>query len=273
MARQLSLTFRSVCRGLVLGLIGFTAVLSVSVRAQTPMMSTPPAPTAKTAPAKTNTTPTPPLPPPDTLGRYGNILAPGDQAAYPLKLKMPFPGVGELKIPSPAEVTMREKLEQLALLSDAELRNQLSQWPAFSRMNLRDEGTMLQRIQDFRDYRMKVAQQKAHDMGLLTLTDPQKVQFEKEYWSKRLAMERDLAKQVAPIVGPREQKFKDELYREFSSVSPGPLAQTPKAAAAPPKPAATPTAPANKPAPALVSSKPATNVMQPMEPMAAQAPR
>jgi hypothetical protein len=183
-------------------------------------------------PAKlsTATNAPPAMPSPDTLSRYGKILVPSDETEHPLKLKMPFPGVGELKVPSQDEMIMRDKLEQLAKLSDTEIRSQLSQWPAYGKMNLRDQGTMLQRIQDFRDYRTRVALQKSHDMGLITLTSDQKVHFEKEYWDKRLKMEHELAKQFDPILKEREQKLNDELFREFSAGSPGPIAQAPKPA-------------------------------------------
>ena len=98
---------------------------------------------------------------------------------------------------------------------------------------------MLARIQDFRDYRSGTAKVKAHDMGLLTLTPEQQAKFEKEYWDKRLQMDRDLAKQFDPIFRAAQQKMMDDLYREFSSANQVPLAQAPK----PPAPPAT-----NKPA-------------------------
>jgi hypothetical protein len=228
------------------------------------------------APAKTvatNGAPVIPPPLPDTLGRYGKILMPGDDTSHPLKLKMPFPGVGEVKVPNQDEVNMRDKLEQLAKLSDADIRLQLDQWPAYGNMSLRDQGVMLQRIQDFRDYRARIAVQKAHDMGLLTLTPEQKVRFEKDYWDKRLQMDHDLAKQLEPIFRAREQKLQDELFREFSSGIQGPLAQAPR----PPVPGPPPTnKPAQAPPPVApikaassAPSAPATNVTQPM----AQAPR
>ena len=216
------------------------ACFSTSLRAQQAMTPTPMAPTQVTpAPAKnpaTNAAPV--IPPPDTLGRYGKILMPSNEMSHPLKLKMPFPGVGEVKVPNPDELNMREKLEQLGKLSDSDIRIELAKWPAYNGMNLRDEGTMLQRIQDFRDYRTRVAMQKAHDMGLFsTLTPDQKVRFEKDYWDKRLPMDRDLAIHFEPILRAREQKLQDELFREFSSASLGPVAQAPK----PPPPGPPPT--------------------------------
>lgn len=254
MARLVSLNFRDACSCVVAGGLGLMAGFSTSLRAQQPMapMQTPP------ATAKTPATPAAPAPPPDTLAQYGKIVAPSDQVAHPLKLKLPFPGVGEVKIPTQDELNMREKLEQLAKLSDADIRIQLEKWPAFSKMSLRDEGAMLQRIQDFRDYRTNVAKAKAHDMGLLTLLPDQQARFEKDYWDKRLQMDRDLAKQFAPIFMAREQKLKDELFREFSSASPEPMAQIPK------------TPPTNKPsqAPPSVTQSNAASSPQPM----AQAP-
>ena len=219
--------------------------------AQTQAQATPPKP----APAKPPQPPAAPPPlPPDTLSQYGKIVIPSDQVAHPLKLKLPFPDVGEVKIPTQDELVMRDKLEQLTTLSDADIRMHLAQWPAFSKMSLRDEGAMLQRIQDFRDFRSNVAKAKAHDMGLLTLLPDQEAKFEKEYWDKRLKMDRDLAKQFDPIFRAAQQKMLDELYREFSSTMQVPVAQAPK----PPGPPAT-----NKPAqtpPPVMQPKAATTV-------------
>jgi hypothetical protein len=191
-------------------------------------------------------TPAPQPPPPeDPFARYGRILAPGDEPAHPFKLTMPFPDVGEVKVPSQDELKMREKLENLAILSEDDIRTQLAQWPAFAKMSLKDEGLMLQRIQDFREHRTKIALAEAHSLGLVTLTPDQQARFEKEYWDKRLQMDRDLAKQFAPILQARQQKNREELFREFSSPTTTPnLAQTPLSAPAPAKPpqAATPVA-------------------------------
>ena len=82
-------------------------------------------------------------------------------------------GAGEVKVPTPDELSMREKLEQLAKLSDDEIHVQLEQWPAFSKMSLRDQGTTAAAcIQDFRDYRARVAVQTARDLGLRSALTP-----------------------------------------------------------------------------------------------------
>jgi len=231
--------------------LGLIVSCGAALRAQT-ALPTPPAkaPSTNAAPAKPPAgnvaavkppAPAPALPPgmQNTLGRYGNILAPGDQLPYPLKLKLPFPSDAEVRVPKPDDLVKRQKLEELARLSDDDLRKQLAQWPAYGKMSLRDQGNMLQRIQDFRDYHARVAQQKAHDMGLLTLTPEQKTRFEKEYWDKRLKLDQDLARQFQPIYQAREQTMNDELFREFSSSAPAPAPQAPKPAPpAPVKPVA-----------------------------------
>ena len=222
MARFLSLSLRAAGCLAAAGL-GWIGCLSTPAFAQT---SAKPASTTA-APAK----PAPKTPVPQD--QYGGIVLPSDEAAHPVRLRLPFPGVGEVKIPTKAELTMREKLEQLAALSDAEIHAQLGKWPAYSKMTLRDQASMLMRIQDFRDYRSKIAAQKAHDMGLLTLTEEQKKKFEKDYWDKQLQMDRELANQFDPIYRTEEQKFKDELFREFSAVSGVPLAQNGKPGAPP----------------------------------------
>jgi hypothetical protein len=219
-------------------------MMQTTTTAQTPPPTTPPSTAQpKSAPGKPPQPPaTPPPLPPDTLSQYGKIVLPSDQVAHPLKLKLPIPDVGEVKIPTQDELVMRDKLEQLATLSDADIRMHLAQWPAFSKMSLRDEGAMLARIQDFRDYRSGTAKMKAHEMGLLTLTPDQQAKFEKEYWDKRLQMDRDLAKQFDPIFRAAQLKMMDDLYREFSSTAQVPVAQAPK----PPQPPGPPTT--NKPA-------------------------
>ena len=279
MARFVPLKFRVGHSGFVAVGLGVVACCSIPVSAQSPapmqQMAPAPTPTAATpAPAKpaaTNAAPVVPALPPDTLGQYGKILAPSDQMAHPLKLKMPFPGVGEVKVPNQDEMNMREKLEQLAKLSDEDIHTQLEKWPAYGKMSLRDQGAMLQRIQDFRDYRTNVAKAKAHDIGLLTLLPDQQARFEKEYWDKRLQMDHELAKQFEPIFRARQQKLQDELYREFSSpsITAGPPAPKPPAPAPPP----------NKPAPAPAAPPPAqpkpTAVVSPTNaaPPIAQSPR
>ena len=249
MARFVSLKFAAGVT--VVGLDAMTC-FSAALRAQAPMQEQAPmqvqAP-ASTPPVKipaTNGAPvvTVPAPQSDALGKYGKILVPGDEAAHPLKLKLPFPGAGEVKVPTPDELGMRQKLEELAKVSDEEIHAQLEQWPAYSKMSLRDQGLMLQRIQDFRDYRTRTALLKAHDMGLLTLTPDQKAKFEKEYWDKRLKMDQDLVKQFGPAFKARQQKMEDELFREFSTGM-GPIAQGPK----PPLPPAPMSPAAIKPAP------------------------
>ncbi len=156
MARFVSLNFRARGAGLLTGALGFMSGLSPGLQA-----ATAPAP-ANAAPAHAPVTnAATALPPPEALARYGKILAPSNEAAHPVKLKLPFPDVGEVKIPTEDELVMREKLEQLAELSDADIHTKLEKWPVYAKMNLRDQGALLQRIQDFRDFHSNVARAKA----------------------------------------------------------------------------------------------------------------
>ncbi len=196
--------------------IGWALLLGAALPCPGQMTNTPPAGRpAATASAKPATPPVPPVPE-DYFQRYGKILSPGTEPTHPLKLAMPFPDVGQIKVPSQDEINMREKLEGLANLSDEEIRINLYQWPAFTKMNLADEGAMLMRIQMFRDHRAKIAHDKAVSLGLLTLKPDQMARFEKEYWDKRLQLDRDLAKQFEPILKRREADIGEELFREFS---------------------------------------------------------
>jgi hypothetical protein len=126
-------------------------------------------------------------------------------------------------------MNMRDKLERLAMLSDAEIRQQLEQWPAYSKMSLGDQGAMLTKIQQFRDRRDKMAVLKAHQLGLLTLNAQQQAKFKQEYWDKRLQMDRQLAQQFQGAFHAAEQKLNEDLYREYSMP-----AHPPKAPAPPP---------------------------------------
>ncbi len=178
-----------------------------------------------------------PVVPEDYYARYGKIISAGNEPSHPLKLSMPFPDVGQVKVPTAEELAMRDKLERLATMSDDDIRDDLSKWPAFNKMSLADEGAMLMRIQMFKDHRAKVAQERAHALGLLTLKPEQLQQFETEYWNKRLEMDRDLTKQFDPIYKAREAKMEEELFREFSAPG-GPVPPPPA-----PKPAPAPAAP------------------------------
>ncbi len=218
--------------------MAFTACLQAD---PTPAMVPPPA-TTSNKPA-TNVPPAVPAPP-EYLNRYGNILVPGDGPAYPFKLMLPSPWVGEIKIPTQDEVNMRDKMEALATLSDDDIRTQLNEWPAYSKMKLADEGAMLMRIQQFREHRTNLAMEKAPLMGLSTLTKEQKIRFEKEYWDKRLKMEKELVKQFEPIVKDRESKMQAELFRDFSSTPP---VGVPAQASKPPSPGTASNSPAAQP--------------------------
>ena len=217
------------------------------------MASSATAPNTNTPPATAANKPATNAPPqqPEYLERYGKILTAGDEPAHPLKLSMPFPDVGEVRIPNRDQLVVREKLEALAVLSDDDIRTQLNQWPACLKMKLADEGTLLTRIQQFKERRDKIAQQKGEALGLWSTLNPdQRSRFEKEYWDKRLQMDRDLAKQFEPIVKDRESKMLEELFREFSSTTPvGVAAQDPKppAPTQPKPPAPAPTSPGSPP--------------------------
>ena len=196
--------------------------------------SKPPAPpSGKAAP------PSPPVQ--DYSVPYGKILAPNDQPPYPFKLAMPGPGFGEVKIPSQTELAMREKLERLATLTDAEIREQLQQWPAYTKMSLGDQGAMLTKIQQFRDRRDKMAVIKAHQLGLLTLNPQQQAKFEEEFWDRRLLLDRQMAQQFQGSFKASEQKMNEALYREFSMP------------AKPPKPLPPPPPPDKMMAPAVAA--------------------
>ena len=215
--------------------------------------------------AGTNTAPVttkPPEPPPD-FNRYGKIWTASEDAAHPLKLNLPT-GVGEMKIPSPDELKMRDKLEQLATLSDEEIRQKLEEWAPYGKMKIGDQGQMLVHIQQFKDQRSRIAMEKARDLGL-NLNPDQRAKFEQQYWDKRLQMERNLLKQVGPLINAGNQKMREELFREFSSAGPvvpvQPAPKKPESAPAPKdKPVAVTTtnAPPAKPQPTKAAeAKPA----------------
>ena len=204
----------------------------------------------------------PPVPE-DYFSRYGRILVPGTEMSHPLKLALPFPDVGEVKVPTADELVMRDKLEKLAALSDDDIRKQLEEWPPYGKMNLGDDGTMLMRIQQFRDRRAQIAKKAREELGLSTLTKEQQDQFDKEYWVKRLQMDRELAKQFEPIFQAQDQKLKEELFRKYSSS----LAGVPGKMAAKPTPAVVVNAkPSAAPTPSSSMSSTATGMQEAITP-------
>lgn len=242
MAGLFALTRGRACRR-ALALVSLLLALPVHAAPANaaPAKPVPPKPApAKPAPAK-------PAVPEDYFQRYGKILQPGTEPAHPLKLALPVFDIGQVKIPSQEEMNMREKLERLATLSDEDIRQDLEKWPAFSKMSLADEGMMFMRIQQFKDRRARFAQERAHALGLLTLKPNEFDRFEKEYWDKRLQMDRELSKQFEPVFKARESQIEEQLYREFST--PG------KSVPPPPAPAVKP-APPTPPAPGAKSSTP-----------------
>jgi hypothetical protein len=235
------------------GLAG--AALVYGANAATPAPAPAPAPASTAAlvppanPAAPAVKPVVPPVPEDYFQRYGKILTPGTEPSHPLKLAMPFPDVGQIKIPSAEELAMRDKIERLTTMSDADIRKDLDAWPAFDEMTLGDEGAMLVRIQMFKDRRDKIAQDRAHALGLLTLKPDQMQKFETEYWNKRMQMDAQLSRQFGAVYKTSQDKLDEELFREFS---------TPGTPVPPPKPPAPALAAQNKPAPALAAApKPA----------------
>jgi hypothetical protein len=232
MAGFLLVAPRGAQRGLVA--LALLAASALTLAAQAPMMqaATPP-PAATPAPATTppgtqpaaGAKPAPIIPPVpvDYFQRYGKILSPGTEASHPLKLAMPNPDVGQIKIPTGEETALRDKIERLTTMSDEDIRKDLANWPAFKQMSLADEGAMLVRIQQFKDHRAKLAQECAHDLGLLTLSPAQMDRFTQEYWQKRLKLDGDLARQFQPIYQARESKMEEELFREYSTPAKPPL--------------------------------------------------
>jgi hypothetical protein len=249
---------RFIYLGGVLGLVSALALPAQAAPSPTnaaPINPAPPSTAAATNPGAKKVAAAPASPAQEEyVSRYGKILSASNQPPYPFKLSMPFPDVGEIKVPDTEELDVRQKLEKLANLSDAQIRDQLAKWPAFGKMSLADEGLMLMRIQQFRDHRTKVAIEKAHSLGLVTLNPAQKARFEQDYWDKRLQMDRQLSHQLESTIKNADQKLDEELFREFSSI--GTLAQGsppphPPASGTPP-PAATPPKPAPAPAPAMM---------------------
>jgi hypothetical protein len=205
-----------------------------------PMTTTPPPPKPVVSPSVAQVKPTPPSPAkPDTFNKYGKIWAPSDDVDHPLKLNGHFPGVAEIRIPSQDELNDRDKLEQLSMLSDTEIRAQLEQWAPYSKMKLGDQGQLLMRIQQFKEQRTKIAMDKAHALGIYdSLTPGQREHFEQAYWDKRRQMDHDEVKQMEPIVKTWNQKLDEDLFRKFSSASagpivPAPVSQPPQAPSAP----------------------------------------
>jgi hypothetical protein len=169
-----------------------------------------------------------PPPPNDYFKTYGHIMATTTEPDHPIRFMAPSTDVGQVKIPTDEEIMMRQKLEVLASMSDADIRAELEKWPAYGKMSLSDEGLFLARIQLFKDQRAHLAEASAKQNGLI-LNPAQQAKYEQDYWTKRLAMDANLTKQIGPIVRAAEQKMQEDLFREFSTAPPPPLPRKPPA--------------------------------------------
>lgn len=239
-----------------LSLVFLSAPLGLIARSQTPQVQTP----------KPNLPPPPgfvtnsanPIPP-SYYDRYGHIVSASDDPTHPVKLNLPGPGVGELRLPTKDELDLREKLERLSGLTDAEIRAELEKWPPYQKMNLYDQGSMLQKIQQFRDYRSRVALDKSKQLGLtLDPNSEQMRRFTNEFWAKKLAMDRQFIQQFTSAYNQQDEQLKETLFREYSTPSPLPPPSKKATAAPPPKPSAQASTSA-PPLPPTGAAKPAAN--------------
>ncbi|MEI9997724.1 MAG: hypothetical protein WDO13_00375 [Verrucomicrobiota bacterium] len=246
-----------------LSVLAMLIVLAAPARAQAPMQAAPPPPPAAKAPPTPAGAPAtnaaaahPPLPKPvqNTLSRYGNIVLPGDAVQYPLKLKLPFPGVGEVKVPKPDELVMRQKLEELARLSDDDIRKQLAQWPAFSRMSCETRGARCCSASRISAITAPATPCRRRTTWACSRSRPTSARSSSaNSGTSGCRWTRSWPSSSLPVFQAREQKLEADLFREFSSATPGPAAP---AVPAPRPPAPPVNHPPQPPAPPVARNNP-----------------
>jgi len=123
-------------------------------------------------------------------------------------------------IPNRHEVEAREKLQELAKLSDEQLTAELHKWPRYQKMTFGERAKFLQRIQDIRDHRKNMAVNRARELNL-NLNPEQQAAFEKSYWDKKIVAEKQLSAETEPRRKELDEQMNQQLLKEFGS------AQTP----------------------------------------------
>jgi hypothetical protein len=180
-------------------------------------------------------------------------------ASHPLKLNFPFGWIGELKLPTKDELIYRDKLETVADLTDLQIRDLLEKWPPYNSMSLSDQGKMLQRIQDFRDRRNKLAQDEAQKLGLTTLSPADQQAFTKLFWLRRRQADEALLADFQAKYDAKQGEIDHEMEQVFA-----PRLPSPKPVSAPtPKPSVAPKALEHSPKPPSVSVLTPTPIPKP----------
>jgi hypothetical protein len=111
---------------------------------------------------------------------------------------------------------LRGRLDQLAQLSDEELKAHLEKWPRYKEMTLAEQSRFLMKIAEFRERRKKQAEMKAKELGL-QLTPEEQKEFEKRYWEKRLEMEQQIFQELEPRRKELERQLNELLKTEFGT--------------------------------------------------------
>lgn len=114
------------------------------------------------------------------------------------------------------EMEMRDKLETLCKLSPQQLDAELQKWPRYQQMDLGERAKILQRIQEFKDRRHKMAENKARELGLQLTTD-QFTTFEQKFWDRRSQADHQLWLEMEPRRKALDQQINTELKQEFAA--------------------------------------------------------
>lgn len=109
---------------------------------------------------------------------------------------------------------LRGRLNELAKLSDAEILAQLEKWPPYQRMSLGEKGHLLQRIQDAREFRQKVARRKAGALGL-EIPAAEQEKFTALFWDSKLEMDRRLFEEMEPKRRQYQQEMDAKILAQF----------------------------------------------------------
>lgn len=131
------------------------------------------------------------------------------------------PHVGRMMSMDGKENEMRERLGQLATLSDDQLKAELTKWPRYQHMSLGEQSKFLAKLQEIRDRQKAMAAAKARELGL-NLSPEQKTAFESSYLQKRMAMERQLWKEMEPRRRQLESQISQDLMKEFGTSASNP---------------------------------------------------
>ena len=107
-----------------------------------------------------------------------------------------------------------QKMLLLARTRPEQVRQKLSEWPEYQKLDEDKRNKMVGRLQEFRERIRETAMEEAGKLGL-NVPAARKEEFVQRYWSKQIAAETPIRLEAEEKFKAAMQKLRDELKKEF----------------------------------------------------------